>query len=133
MIRLPYVLATTRKAERLEAHRLKGDVAGEDHQVSPGDFPAVLLLDRPEQASRLLEVRVIRPAVERRKALLTSPTATAAVTGPVGARAVPCHADEQRSVVTEVRRPPVLRVGHQRREVLLHGSQIEGVELLGRS
>ena len=30
----------------------------------------------------------------------------------------------------EVRRPPVLRVGHQRAKVLLHGREIEALELL---
>jgi hypothetical protein len=51
----------------------RGDVAGEDHQVGPGDLVAVLLLDRPEQAARLVEVAVVRPAVERREALLPVP------------------------------------------------------------
>jgi DNA-binding LacI/PurR family transcriptional regulator len=32
---------------------------------------------------------------------------------------VPGHANEERAVVAEVRRPPVLRVGHQRDQVLL--------------
>jgi hypothetical protein len=53
-------------------------VAGEDHQVGPGDLVAVFLLDRPQQAARLVEVAVVRPAVERRKAL-RAPRATAAI------------------------------------------------------
>ena len=102
----------------------------EDHQVGPGNLPAVLLLDRPQQATRLVEAHVVRPAVERREALLASAAAAAAVTRAVGARAVPGHADEQRSVVTEVRRPPVLRVGHQRGEIFLQRREVEALEFL---
>jgi hypothetical protein len=36
-------------------HAVDGDVAGEDHEVGPGDLLAVLLLDGPEQAARLVE------------------------------------------------------------------------------
>ena len=120
-----------RETEGLEAHRFQGDVAGQDHQVGPGDLPAVLLLDRPEQPARLVEVAVVGPAVEGRKALAAVAGAAAAVAGAVGAGAVPGHADEQRSVVAEVRRPPVLRLGHQFAEVLLHGLQVETLELFG--
>jgi hypothetical protein len=43
-----------------------------------------------------------------------------------------CHAirDEQWSVVAEVGRPPVLGVGHHRRQIGLYGRQIEAVERL---
>ena len=34
------------EAEGLESHGLKRAVAGEDHQIGPGDFLAILLLDR---------------------------------------------------------------------------------------
>ncbi len=129
LFRLPDVLAPTAKAERLESHRFQGDVAGKDHEVGPGDLPAVLLLDRPEQPARLVEADVVGPTVEGRKALAGRSGAAAAVADAVGARAVPCHADEQRPVVTEVRRPPVLRVGHQGVKVLLHGLQVETLEL----
>ena len=54
-----------------------------------------------------------------------------AVADAVGAGAVPRHPDEQPAVVTVVRRPPVLRVGHQRVEVLLDGLQVEAGERLG--
>ena len=105
---LPDVLPPSREAEGLESHRLQGAVAGEDHQVGPGDLAAVLLLDRPEQPARLVEVGVVRPAVERRETESTGPRAAAAVIDAVGARAVPCHADEQRPVVAVVRGPPGL-------------------------
>jgi hypothetical protein len=45
---LPDVDASAAEAERFEAHRFEGAVAGEDEEVGPGEFVAVLLLDRPE-------------------------------------------------------------------------------------
>src|SRR5580704_2000236 len=85
---LPHVLAPAAKTECLEAHRLEGDVAGKNHEVGPGDFSSVLLLDRPEQAARLVEVHVVRPAIERREALLPGSGTAAAVADAVRARAV---------------------------------------------
>ena len=131
LLRLPDILAPAREAERLEPHRLEGDVAGEDHQVGPRDLPAVLLLDRPEQTARLIEVGVVRPAAEGCKAQLPRARTAAAVVDTVGARAVPRHADEERSVVAEVCRPPGLRVRHHRLDVLLHGLEVERLELVG--
>ena len=94
-------------------------------------FRPYFCLDRPEQPARLVEVRVVGPAAERRKAQHARPRAAAAVVDAVGARAVPRHADEERTVVAEVRRPPVLRRRHHRLDVLLHGVEIEGLELFG--
>src|ERR1700730_10272412 len=67
---LPDIGEAAAETKRLEVHRLEEDVAGENHKVRPGDFPAVLLLDRPQQPARLVEVRVVSPRVERREALL---------------------------------------------------------------
>ena len=106
--RFPDILTTAGKSEGLESHRLQGDVAGEDHQVGPGNLPAILLLDRPEQPARLVEVHIVGPAVEGGEALLACTCAAATVTYAVRAGAVPCHADEQGPVMAEVRRPPVL-------------------------
>ena len=128
---LPDVRAAAGEAEGLEPHRLQSDVAGQNHQVGPGDFAAVLLLDRPQQPACLVEVRVVRPAVERREPLLSRAGAAAAVGDAVGARAVPRHADHQPAVVAEVGRPPFLRVRHQRMQVLDHGIEVETLELLG--
>ena len=131
VVRLPDVYAAAAEAEGLEAHRLQGDVAGEDHQVAPRDLLAVLLLDRPQQPAGLVEADVVRPAVERREALLSGAGAAAAVVDPVGTREVPCHPDHERAVVAEVGRPPVLGVRQHRRDVPLHGGEVEGLELLG--
>ena len=128
---LPGVLAPAAEAERREPHRLQGAVAGEDHEVGPGDLAAVLLLDRPQQPARLVEVRVVRPAVERREALRGRARAAATVADPVGAGAVPRHADEQRAVVAVVGRPPLLRVRHQGHEVAPDGLEVERGELGG--
>ena len=109
----PGIDATTRETKRFEAHGLHGDCAGEDQQVCPRDLPTVLLLERPEQTVRFVQVRVIRPAVERRKALHTSISAPSAVDGSIGAGTVPSHSNEERPVVAKVRRPPVLGSDHQ--------------------
>ncbi len=88
---LPGIDAAAGEAEGPEAHRFQGDVAGQDQKVGPGDLAAVFLLDRPEQAPRLVEVDVVRPGVQRGEALLARPRAAAAVLYPVGAGAVPGH------------------------------------------
>ncbi len=129
--RLPDVLTPASETEGLESHRLQSDISGKNHQVGPGEFPPVLLLYRPEQAARLVEVDVVRPTVQWSKALGAVPCTAAAVANAVRAGAVPGHANEQRSVVAEVRRPPVLRIRHQCVEVLDDGIQVKALELLG--
>jgi hypothetical protein len=59
VLRLPDVRASAGETCSLEAHRFEGAVPSEDHLVGPGDFPAVFLLDRPEQQARLVEVRIV--------------------------------------------------------------------------
>src|SRR5207247_9291891 len=105
-------------------------VAGHDHHAGPRAFRALLLLDRPQQAARLVAVGVVRPAVERRKTLLARAGATAAVRNAVRACAVPGHADHQTAIVTEIGRPPLLRLGHQRTQIPGHGAEVERPELL---
>src|SRR5690606_19799173 len=107
LVGLPGVLAAGAEAEGAEARMLECDVAGQDHQVGPGDLLPVLLLDRPQQPARFVEADVVRPRVERGEALLTAPAATAAVADAVGTGAVPGHADHQAHVAAEVGRPPV--------------------------
>src|SRR6185369_14851423 len=129
LIRLPDVLAPGAESEGLEGHRLERDVAGEDDEVGPRDLPAVLLLDRPEQPARLVQADVVRPRVQRSEALLSPAPAAPAVAGAIRAGAVPSHADEEPAVVTEVRRPPVLRIGHQREQILLQRRVVEALDL----
>ncbi len=130
VIRLPRIFAAAGEAEGFEAHRLQRDVAGENQQVGPRNFASVLLFDRPEKPARLVEAHVVRPAVERREALLPATRAAATIAGAIRARAVPRHADEERAVMTEVRRPPLLRVSHQLREILLQRREVQALELL---
>ncbi len=131
LLGLPDVRTAEAEAEGLEAHRLQRDVAGEDEEVGPRDGRAVLRLDRPEQPARLVQVRVVRPAVQRGEALRAVAATAAAVLDAVGARRVPAQPDEQRAVVAVVRRPPVLRRGHDVDDVLLECLDVEGRERVG--
>ncbi|MPM63534.1 hypothetical protein SDC9_110414 [bioreactor metagenome] len=128
VIGLPHVGATPAEAERLQAHDLQRDVAGQDHQITPGQGGAVRLLHRPEQPAGLVETGVVGPAVQRCEALLAGAAATAAVEDAVRAGAVPGHPDDQRAVVAEVGRPPRLRGGQHRRDVPLHRGEVERQE-----
>ena len=127
---LPDVSAAAGETESFETHRLERDIAGEDHEIGPGKFAAVFLFDRPEEAAGLVEVAVVGPAVEGCEALAAIASAAASVTRAVSAGAVPGHANEERAVVAEIGRPPILRIGHERGEVLLHGGEVERLELL---
>ena len=129
--RLPDVGAAAAETEGLEAHRIQGDIAGENQKIGPGDFAAVFLLDRPEQPARLVQIDIVRPAIQRRKALLPGPGAAAAVADAIGAGAMPGHADEERPVMAEIGRPPFLRIGHQGVQVLDDRVEVEALELFG--
>ncbi|MCY1429876.1 hypothetical protein D9M71_458080 [compost metagenome] len=128
LFRFPDVRTAAAETEGLEAHGFQRNVAGENQQVAPGQLVAVFLLDRPQQAPGLVEVAVVRPAVERCETLRTGAGAATAVGDAVGARGVPGHADEQRAVVAVVGGPPVLGVGHQGVEVLDHRVEVEFLE-----
>ena len=106
---LPIIGAATGKSEGLEPHILHRHVARKDHQVSPRDLVAVLLLDRPQQTTRLVEVAVVGPAIQRFKSLLTTIGATTAIRCSIGACAMPGHTHKKRTVVAVISRPPWLR------------------------
>src|SRR5204863_6912520 len=105
---LPDIHAPAAETEGLEPHRLQCDVTGKDPEVGPGDFPAILLLDRPEQPARLIEARIVRPAIEWRKTLCAGACPAAAVADAVRTRAVPRHTNEKWPIVAIVGRPPIL-------------------------
>ena len=128
LVRLPHVFAAAAEAEGLEAHRLQRDVAGEHDQVGPRQALAVLLLHRPQQPARLVEIAVVRPAVERSETLLARPGAAATVVDAVRAGAVPRHPDHEGAVVPEVGGPPVLRGGEHLLDVALHLGEVEPIE-----
>ena len=102
----------------------QGDVAGEDHQVGPGDLPAVLLLDRPQQPAGLVGPR-LRPAVERREALLAAQAPPRPSLIRVRAGSVPGHPDDQQPS-WPIGRPPVLGVRQHRGDVAFHLGEVEG-------
>ncbi len=131
LLRLPHVGATAGETERFETHRLQRAVAGEDHQIGPRDFFAILLLDRPKQPSRFVEVRVVGPAVQRGEALSPVRCAATTVGDPIRAGAMPSHANEQRSVMPIVGWPPILGCRQQGLDVRFQGLQIECLELFG--
>ena len=112
LTRFPRIGAPTAQAKGLEAHGLQRAVAGQNHQIGPGNLVAILLLDRPQEAARLVQVGIVGPAVERRETLRAGGRTAAAVADAIGARAVPGHADEERAIMAVVRGPPLLRVGH---------------------
>src|SRR5690606_34574765 len=85
------------------------------------------LLDRPQQAACLVEVDVVGPTVERCETLLSTACAATSVTDAISTGTMPRHADEKRAVVTEVGRPPVLRISHELAQV---GFQCLVIELL---
>src|SRR6202022_3213454 len=61
LVGLPHIGAPAAEAECLEAHGFERDIAGEDHEVGPGDFRAVFLLDRPQDPARLLGFPIVAP------------------------------------------------------------------------
>ena len=117
------------ETESLEAHGLESAVPGQDHQVGPGNLPAVLGLDRPEQAACFVQVGVVGPTVEGGEALGTVPRPTTSVVNAVGAGTVPGHADEERPVVTVVGGPPVLGGRHHLDDVGLYRREVQALEL----
>ena len=126
----PDVFAAKGKAIGLEPHAFIGDGPGKDHQVGPRDAVAVFLLDRPEQAAGLVEVGVIRPAVQGRKAVVARARATAAIGHAIGARRMPGHADHQATVMAPIGGPPILTVGHQGVDVALDRVEVELLDLI---
>src|SRR5205823_2923289 len=115
------VLTAAGETERLESHRLQGTIAGEYHQIGPGDFVAIFLLDGPKQSSGLVDTDIVGPAIERCEANSAGARTAAAIIDAISAGAMPCHADEERAVMAIVRRPPVLRRRHYFFDVLLQG------------
>ncbi len=122
---MPNVFAAKSKSIGLEAHRFISHVARQHDQVGPADAVAVFLFDRPEQATRLVEVGVVGPRIERRKALVTRARTAPAVGNAVSARGMPGHADHQTAVMPPIGRPPVLAVGHERRQVFFERRHIQ--------
>ncbi len=131
LVGLPNVLAPATEPEGLGSHRFQSTVPGEDQQVGPRKLPTVFLLNRPKQTACFIEARVVGPAVERCKALVTGTSTSTAVGDAVCAGGMPRHPDEKWPIVPVVGRPPILRRRHQFNDVLLQGIQVKFLELLG--
>ena len=129
LFRLPNIRTTTAETECFETHRFHRDVTCQNEQVCPRNLVAIFLLDGPKQATRFVEVAVVRPAVERCETLLSCGTTPTTIGCAVSASGVPCHAHEHRAVVTIICRPPVLAIGHQSGQICFERVQIELFEL----
>ena len=125
LFRVPDVCPPEREAIHLQSHGLVGDVSGQDEEVCPTYLVAVLALDRPEEATRLVEVGVVRPRVQGCEPLVASATTTTSISNTIGTRGVPRHADHQATIVAPVGRPPWLAIGHEGRKVLLEGCNVK--------
>ena len=60
---LPNIDATASEAKGFEPHGFKCDIAGQNHQVGPGQSLAIFLFDGPKQTAGFVEVAVVGPAV----------------------------------------------------------------------
>ena len=56
--------AARAEAEHRPTHALNRHVPREDDQIAPAQTNAILLLDGPEQAPRLVQVRVVLPRLK---------------------------------------------------------------------
>ena len=124
----PDIFAAKAEAEGFQTRRLIGDIAREQHQVRPGHRVSVFLLDRPEQATGLVQITIIRPAIERRKAQIPCAAAPATINGAIRPRRVPGHAHHQARICAPVGGPPVLAVMHQRMQIGFERVYIEGLK-----
>ena len=131
LLGFPHIGPTSGESKRLQAHVFERHVPGQHHEVGPGDFLAVLLLDRPKQATSLVQVGIVGPAIERRKALRAIRRPSPAIRDAISPGAVPGHANEQRAVVAIIGGPPLLRSRQESVEILLQRRHVEFLELLG--
>src|SRR5690606_8782351 len=106
--RLKHIHAPAAESQSLEPHGFKRNVSAQHHEIGPRKAAAILLLDGPEQPARFVEVRVVRPAIERSKADRAIGGAAATVRYAVSSSAVPGKSDHQPAVVPKVSRPPIL-------------------------
>ncbi len=128
--RLPKIDTAAPKAKGLEAHGFEGAVPREDDEIGPGNPVAIFLLDGPEQASRLVEVAVVGPTVDRCQSLVAATGPTPTIGGAVGAGTVPGHTDEQAAIMAPVSRPPILGISHQGMQILFQRLEIELIEFI---
>ena len=122
---MPDVLASSCKTEGLEAHGLIGHIARENEEVCPGNLVAVFLLDGPQQSSGLVEIGIVRPAVEWSKSLVSCIAPSSSVGNPVRSCGMPGHSYHQSAIMTPVGGPPILAIGHKGFKIALQSLQIQ--------
>ena len=128
VVRLPRIMPAAREAVGGEAHDLERAIAGQHHQVRPGQCGPVLLLDRPDQPARLVGVAIVPPAVDRGEALHRLARAAAPVGDAIGAGRMPGHADHLRAVIAVIGRPPGDRAGQERLDLRLQRLKVDRLE-----
>jgi hypothetical protein len=125
LLGVPDVLAPEGEAVGFQAHRLIGHVAREQDQVRPAQRVAVLLLHRPQQAARLVEVAVVRPRVQGRESDVASAAAATTIGQTVRPGGVPGEADHQPAVMAVIGGPPILALGQKRLHISLDRFEIQ--------
>ena len=131
LLRLPHICTPTRKPEGLKSHRLQRHIPGQHHQIRPRDLIAILLLDRPQQPPRLIQIAIVRPTIQRRKPQRPKPRSPTSISHPIRPRTVPRHPNKERTVVPVVRRPPSLRRRHQHLQILCQRLKVQLLKLGG--
>ena len=126
----PIVFAAASKTKGFKTHRFHRDIAGQHHQVRPGNFRSIFLFDRPKKSARFVEIGIVGPAIERFKALLSATGTAAPIKCSISPRAMPSHANEKWSVMPVIGRPPVLRGCHYLFNVFFDLIQIERCKFL---
>ncbi len=111
----PNIRTARRRSRGFKPHRLRAQFPTRFIRSAQDILLPLFLFDWPERRAAACRVYIIRPAVERRKALCTvalAPPRPSLRT--VGACAVPCHPNGKAGLSVPSRRgQPVLRVGHQ--------------------
>mmetsp|Transcript_79971 Transcript_79971/g.205737 ORF Transcript_79971/g.205737 Transcript_79971/m.205737 type:complete len:297 (+) Transcript_79971:598-1488(+) len=99
-------------------HGLDRDGPCRDEEVSPAELVPVLLLDGSQQCARMIQVGVVLPAGLRLETLAATTAAPTAISGAVGAGAMPGEPDEEGAIVPKVRGPADLGVGEEMLQIL---------------
>mmetsp|Transcript_19631 Transcript_19631/g.52085 ORF Transcript_19631/g.52085 Transcript_19631/m.52085 type:complete len:291 (+) Transcript_19631:1529-2401(+) len=121
----PAVDPAPHEPEGLEAHVLHSHVAHEHQKIGPRKLLPVLLLDRPQETARLVQVAVVVPGIQGIEAHVSAVRPPTAIRGPIRSGLVPGEAHHERAVVAPVSGPPRLGVLEGGRDVLLHLRQVQ--------
>src|SRR6056297_111058 len=111
-VRFPVILASTSKTKGFESHGFQSYITGQYQKVGPRKFVTIFLFDWPQQTACFVQIGVIWPAVQGRKTLLTPYCTTTTILYTVRTGSVPSHTNKERSVMSIIRRPPILTVRH---------------------